>query len=275
MTAAVAGRNTPAPRDAAGFLQGRSGIRLGRVLLGIGLLAAWQAARQHFGNFSMAGPGEVLDQFTEMAKSGSFYIDIAVTMEATILGFLIGGALGLLIPVLLHLSDRLTAAIEPYVMTSMGIPIFALAPLLILWFGIGMAPKVVITAVSVFYILFIATMSGLRSIDGRLVSMARIVGASRWRIIREIHWKSVQPFLFAGLRVALPRAIGATIVGEFLVANHGIGFYIENARQQADTVGVFAGIVLVTILVLGLDAILNRLSRRALAWRPVDAEMKI
>lgn len=263
------------PRPRGGLFKGQSGIRVGRVLLGIGFLAAWVMARQDFGSFSMAGPGEVLLRLVEMARSGTFFVDVAVTMEATIIGFIIGGVLGLLIPVLLHLSDRLTAAIEPYVLTSMGVPIFALAPLLILWFGIGMAPKVVITAVTVFYILFIATMSGLRAIDGRLVSMARIVGASHWRITREIYWKSVQPFLFAGLRVALPRAIGATIVGEFLVANRGIGFYIENARQQADTIGVFAGIVLVTALVLGLDVILDRISRRALAWRPVDAEMKI
>lgn len=248
-------------------------IRWGRAFLGVWLLLAWYIAALASGPYSMAGPWNVLVRIVEMARSGILFVDAAVTMEATILGFVIGGALGLLLPLLLRLSRRLTAAIEPYIMTSMGIPIFALAPLLILWFGINLAPKVVITAVTVFYIIFISMMSGLKSIDGRLVSMARIVGASQTWIVREIYWRSVQPFLFSGLRVALPRAIGATIVGEFLVADRGLGFYIEDARQQADTIGVFTGIVLVTMLVLGMDAILDRLYRRAMAWRPKDPDM--
>lgn len=248
-------------------------IRWGRAFLGVWLLLAWYIAALASGPYSMAGPWNVLVRIVEMARSGILFVDAAVTMEATILGFVIGGVLGLLLPLLLRLSRRLTAAIEPYIMTSMGIPIFALAPLLILWFGINLAPKVVITAVTVFYIIFISMMSGLKSIDGRLVSMARIVGASQTWIVREIYWRSVQPFLFSGLRVALPRAIGATIVGEFLVADRGLGFYIEDARQQADTIGVFTGIVLVTMLVLGMDAILDRLYRRAMAWRPKDPDM--
>lgn len=255
------------------MLRPRSAVRVWRLLVGIGLVAAWQFGSQVAGHFSMASPWDVLLRLAEVARSGVLWVNLAATLQASIAGFLIGTFFALLIPVLLRLSDRATAAIEPYIMTSMGIPIFALAPLLILWFGINLTPKIVITAVTVFYIVFIATMSGLRAIDGRLVSMARIMGASNGRIVRDIYWKSIQPFLFAGFRVALPRAIGATIVGEFLVAHRGLGFYIENSRQQADVVGVFVGIVVVTALVLGLDAILERIYRRVLAWRPIDIQM--
>lgn len=254
-------------------LPARFEIRAWRLLVAIGLVAAWQVGWQVAGPFSMASPWDVLVRLGEIASSGVLLVNLAATLEASIAGFFIGTFFALLIPVLLRLSNRATAAIEPYIMVSMGVPIFALAPLLILWFGINLTPKIVITAVTVFYIIFIATMSGLRAIDGRLVSMARVLGASEGRIARDIYWKSIQPFLFAGFRVALPRAIGATIVGEFLVAHRGLGFYIENSRQQADIVGVFVGIVVVTTLILGLDAVLERIYRGVLRWRPVDIQM--
>lgn len=248
-------------------------IRTGRLTLGVGLLACWYVSWYVLGPFAMASPWEVVLRIVSLARSGVLLVDTAVTMYTSVVGFLIGATFGILAPVLLIQSKRLAAAIEPYVLMSMGIPIFAMAPLLVLWFGINLTPKIILTAVTVFYIVYIATMSGLRAIDGRLISMARILGAGKTQIASEISWKSIQPFLFAGFRVAVPRAIGATIVGEFLVANRGIGSYIENARQQADVVGVFAGIVIVTVLVLGIDIILERVYARALKWRMVDPQM--
>ena len=251
----------------------RTLIRAGRLALGIGLIACWYFAWYVLGPFAMASPWEVVLRVFSIARSGVLLVDTAVTMYTSVVGFVIGAVFGFLAPALLIRSRRLTAAVEPYVLMSMGIPIFAMAPLLVLWFGINLTPKIILTAVTVFYIVYIATMSGLRAIDGRLISMARILGASQTRITTEIYWRSVQPFLFAGFRVAVPRAIGATIVGEFLVANRGIGSFIEHARQQADVVGVFAGIVVVAILVLGIDIMLEYLYARALKWRPVDPQM--
>jgi NitT/TauT family transport system permease protein len=105
--------------------------------------------------------------------------------------------------------------------------------------------------------------------------MARIAGAGETTIAREIIWKSLLPFFFTGLKVALPRAVSATIVGEFLVATEGVGHYIEYSRQVADTVGVFAGIVIAMVLVLAINAVVNVIERRALAWRPVEREMEL
>ena len=96
--------------------------------------------------------------------------------------------------------------------------------------------------------------------------MARILGATERRISREIIWTSLLPFFFTGLKIAVPRAVSATIVGEFLVSSEGVGHYIEHARQTADTTGVFAGIVVAIALVLAINAIVNFIERRALAW---------
>ena len=160
-------------------------------------------------------------------------------------------------------------------MASMGIPKYALAPWLILWFGIGDAPKVIVVTLFVFYIMFITVFAGIRGVDQRLVNMARIIGASERTIARKVIWISLLPFFFTGLKIALPRAVSAAIVGEFLVATEGVGFSIERARQLSDTTGVFAGIVVAVALVLVINAVVNALERWALSWRPTDRDMQL
>ncbi len=200
---------------------------------------------------------------------------IAATLRVSALGFAIACILGVLLPFLLRRSPRLTEAVEPFIMASMGIPKYALAPWLILWFGIGDLPKLVVVVLMVFYVIFITTFAGIRAVDRRLIDMARIAGAGETMIAREIVWKSLLPFFFTGLKVALPRAVSATIVGEFLVASEGVGHYIEYSRQVSDTTGVFAGITVATALVLAINAAVNVIERRALGWRPVERDMQL
>ena len=140
---------------------------------------------------------------------------------------------------------------------------------------IGDLPKLVVVTLVVFYILFITTFAGIRGVDQRLVKMARIIGAGEGVISREIIWNSLLPFFFSGLKIAFPRAVSATIVGEFLVSSQGVGRYIEHARQVSDTTGVFAGIVIAIALVLAINGLVNRVERWSLSWRPVEREMQL
>jgi NitT/TauT family transport system permease protein len=201
--------------------------------------------------------------------------DIMATLRVAVAGFAIAGVVGVILPFLLRRSVRATEAVEPAIMFTMGIPKYALAPWLILWFGIGDLPKLVVVALVVFYIVFITTFAGIRGVDRRLISMARVIGASERRIASEIIWTSLLPFFFTGLKIAFPRAVSATIVGEFLVSTEGVGRYIEGARQVSDTTGVFAGVVIALALVLVINAILNGLERWALRWRPVERDMEL
>lgn len=247
----------------------------GRILLAVLLLLAWEIGARRLGSVFLSPPLQVGARIVELARSGQLFTDALATLRVSALGFVIATVAGVLLPFLLRRSLRLTRAVEPYIMATMGIPKYALAPWLILWFGIGDAPKLVVVALMVFYIVFITTSAGVRAVDPRLVSMARIAGASETVISREIIWKSLLPFFFTGLKVALPRAVSATIVGEFLVAGEGIGHYIEHSRQMSDPVGVFAGIVVATALVLAINAAVNAIERRALSWRPVEREMEL
>jgi NitT/TauT family transport system permease protein len=133
----------------------------------------------------------------------------------SVIGFVIGCTCGIALPFLLRLSPRATEAVEPFIMASQGIPKYALTPWLILWFGIGDAPKAIVVTLFVFYITFITVFAGVRSVDQRLVNMARILGASERTIARKVIWISLLPFFFTGLKIALPRAVSAAIVGEF------------------------------------------------------------
>jgi NitT/TauT family transport system permease protein len=247
----------------------------GRLLLAVLLLLAWEIGARTLGTIFFAPPLSVLARIGELAQSGKLVQDTLATLRVSALGFVIACALGVLLPFLLRRSPRVTEAVEPYIMATMGIPKYALAPWLILWFGIGDMPKLVVVVLMVFYIVFITTFAGIRAVDQRLINMARIAGASELTISREIIWKSLLPFFFTGLKVALPRAVSATIVGEFLVSSEGIGHYIEHSRQVSDTVGVFAGIVIATTLVLLVNALVNVIERRALSWQPVEREMEL
>jgi NitT/TauT family transport system permease protein len=247
----------------------------GRFALAAAVILAWDHGARTLGPLFFAPPLDVLERITELARSGEMFTDIFATLRVSVLGFAIAAVCGVLLPFLLRHSKRATEAIEPYIMASMGIPKYALAPWLILWFGIGDLPKLVVVTLVVFYILFITTFAGIRGVDQRLISMARIVGASERAISREIIWTSLLPFFFTGLKIAFPRAVSATIVGEFLVSTDGVGHYIEHARQVADTTGVFAGIVIAIALVLLINGLVNLIERWALSWRPVERDMQL
>ncbi|MEP7300457.1 MAG: ABC transporter permease [Caldimonas sp.] len=238
--------------------------RLGLLVL---LLAVWELGHRLLGTAYIAEPFEVAVRIVASAFNGTLWPDVGATLLATGLGLAIGWLLGFGVAVVLDRSPRAAAALEPWILVAMGVPLFALIPLVILWFGIGITPKVVIVVSMVFFIAFVTTLSGLRSIDRRLLDMARVLGATPRQLTAKVSRQAILPHLFAGLKIAVPRAISAAIVGEFLVADRGLGYAINQARQTVDPVGVFAGIVVVTLLVSLGDMLLGRLQRHAFAWQ--------
>jgi NitT/TauT family transport system permease protein len=250
-------------------------VTVGRIGLALALLAAWNVGAHRVGPLYVADPIKVAQRIYEDTLAGTLLRHIYVTLRLAGMGFAIGCFLGVALPFVLRRLPRLTNAVEPYIMASVGIPKYALVPLFILWFGIDDAPKLWLVGLLVFYPVFIAVFAGIRNVDQRLINMARVVGASEAAISREVVWNSLLPFFFASLKIALPRAISAAIIGEFLVGNEGLGFLIENSRQNFDTTGVFAGVVVSTALVLVINALLVRIDRRFSAWRPTDRHMAL
>jgi NitT/TauT family transport system permease protein len=253
----------------------RYAVPVGRVVLGLVLVLLWKIGSDIAGPLYVADPFKVMQRIVADTQSGTLVRHVYVTLRLSTIGFALGCAFGVVLPFLLRRVPRLSNAVEPYIMASVGIPKYALVPLFILWFGIDDAPKLLLVGLLVFYPVFIAVFAGIRNVDRRLIDMARVAGASESKIAREVIWNSLTPFFFAALKIALPRAVSAAIIGEFLVGDEGLGFLIENSRQNFDTIGVFAGIVVATMLVLVINAVPVAIDRRCNAWRSADYDMTL
>ena len=250
-------------------------VRVGQIGLGLVFLWLWKWGANSAGESYIADPFKVWDRLIEIARTGELARHTYVTLRISAIGFAIGCAAGVVLPFALRRMPRLTDAIEPYIMASVGVPKYALIPLFILWFGINDAPKLWLIGLLVFYPVFISVFAGIRSVDGRLLDIARVLGASESRISVEVIWHAMLPFFFSGLKISLPRAVSAAIIAEFLVGFEGIGFYIENARQQMDVTGAFVGIAVAIALVLVMNALLVWIDKRLSAWRPMDRHMEL
>jgi len=247
----------------------------GQILLAIALLLFWKWGSDTAGELFVADPIKVGQRLIKIAMNGEIAHHVYVTLRISAMGFALGCFFGVAFPFAIRRMPRFTSAIEPYILASVGVPKYALIPLFILWFGINDAPKLWLVGLLVFYPVFIAVFAGIRNVDRRLISMARIIGASEAKISREVIWNSLLPFFFASLKIALPRAVSAAIIGEFLVGYEGIGFYIEHSRQMMDVTGVFTGIVIATALVLIINMGVVWLDKKMSAWRPVERDMQL
>lgn len=231
-----------------------------------GFVVLWAVASHLVGDYWVPGIGQVAARFWTELRAGKLLVDLGATTQLLVAGTALGAVFGCLIAFALRLSVRIDTLLQPFITGLMSVPKLGLVPLLVLWFGTGWAPKVMLVALTVLFIVFSLTYAGLVTVDSRLAMTARVFGATPLQLTRDIVIPSVLPFIFTGLQVALPWAVSAALVAEYLSAKVGIGHGIEESRQLSDSVGVYYGIVLATILVLacnGLLAVARRLTIKA------------
>lgn len=263
------------PTGARFRISRRQYVLVGRIALGVAMLLGWEVLASGMGPLLLSPPSRVLGRVGNLIATGELFTDIGVTLLESLVGLALGTVTGVAVPILLRLSPRLTRATLPYFRAGIGVPKLALAPLLMLWFGIGLNSKFVLIAIIVFFVVFEPTFAGLQAVDRRLEMMARILGASEWQVTRKIVWNSTIPFVFAALKNALPWSVSAAVVGEFISGTSGLGVLITTSNNMGDVTGVFAGVVVVTALVLALDIGLGRIQARALSWRSVDSRAQL
>ena len=219
--------------------------------LGLAAFASvWVLANRWVGDYWVPGIGQVATRFWQELIAGKLLANLLATGQLLLAGTATGAVLGCALACVLRLSARLDTMMQPFITAIMSIPKLGLVPLLVLWFGTGWAPKVMLVALTVLFIVFSLAYAGLVTVNPRLTMTARVFGATPLQLTRHIVIPSVLPFIFTGLQVALPWAVSAALVAEYLAAKVGIGHGIEEARQLSDSVGVYYGIVLATILVL-------------------------
>lgn len=218
------------------------------------LLLFWEWAVHHF-NWSaliLPAPSRVAVTLYNGLMSGYFWPHLRQTTLEVIAGLFLGGSLGFLLGVLLGQSRFWQAVLMPYVLTSQVVPKLALAPLLTLWLGFGFLPVVVITALVCFFPVLENTLTGLQQTDSARLELFRMLGATRWQTLWRLKLRLGLPYTLAGLRVAAVLALVGAIVGEFIGANQGLGALIIAAQGSMDTPLMFAVLILITALGLGL-----------------------
>jgi len=236
---------------------------------GVALLCFWQfASGRLIRETYVSKPTEIAWRLFDLFYTGEIWSSLRVTGEELVLSYAIGVMLGLLLGYALGRSPRLASIFEPYVMAFYGIPKIALAPLFVIWFGIGIWSKVMLAGAMVFFLVFYNVFAGVRSVDRDVVNLALVLGANERQLGRQIYLPAAAPFLLLGMRMAIPYAVIGVIVGEFTSSTAGLGLFINYASSTYDPAGVFAGIFILLAFVMGMNALANRLERKLLKWQP-------
>jgi NitT/TauT family transport system permease protein len=199
--------------------------------------------------------------------SGLLVLHVWATLQAALLGLALGGVVGVGLGLLLGAYPRVAAVFDPLVMGFNSLPRVALAPLFIIWFGIGLPSKVVLAFSLVVFPVLINTYQGVRGVDRDLVDMLRTMRASPLQIARRVTIPSTLPWIFAGLRIGLGMSLIGAVVGELVGSNRGVGYYVEAAASNFDTTGVFAGLVILIVMTIALNELSKLVEGRLFRWR--------
>ena len=242
--------------------------RADQMLVLVALLAIWQGLSLAFGTYWIGSPWGVVTRLAGGVLSGEILTHASYTLLEAVAGFLIGAIPAAALPLLLRRLPIVTAILDPFMVGGYGAPKLALAPLFILWFGIGIESKIALVAITVFFIVYFSALAGVRALDAKLVQLAQVMGASERDVARHIVFPGAVPYIFTGLRIAMPYSIGGAVIAELISANRGLGYLIQLSANNFDTTGVFVALTATTLIAFLGNWSVNAVERRLLRWRP-------
>jgi NitT/TauT family transport system permease protein len=233
-------------------------------------IAVWQAVVfvSGFRSFVLPGPWTVAERFVTAWADGTMWPHVQQTLIEVLLGFALGASLALAVGILLARSRLAERLLSPYLVAAQATPVLALAPLIVLWFGNGLASKLVITTLIVFFPVAVATMVGIRSVDPRLLEMARSFRATDWQTISKVEVPAALPAILGGMRVGVTLAVIGAIVSEWAGGEKGLGVLINIARGSLfDTPLMFAALATLAMLGVSLYLVMVLIERRLVGER--------
>lgn len=219
-----------------------------------GFLGLWGAlvALLRYPPFILPGPGRVWARFLAAAGDGSLWYHTSLTLFEIFAGLLLGVSTATLLGYLIAKSPTLDRLLSPYIVAAQAVPIVALAPLLVIWFGFGSMSKILVCALTLFLPVLINTAVGIRSVDRNLRELMRSLGASRWQTFRMLEVPAALPVLLGGLKIGATLSVIGAVVGEFVGADRGLGFLINLARGLFDTPLLFVALFTLVAIALAL-----------------------
>jgi len=221
-----------------------------------------------YSSFILPTPGEVWAKFLVVAADGTLWYHTGITMTEILGGLALGLTTATLLGYLLAKSPLVERFLSPYIVASQSVPIVALAPLLIIWFGFGLLSKVIVCALTIFFPVLINTIIGVRSVEPDLRDLMRSLEASRWQVFRLLELPAALPVLFGGLKVGVTLSVIGAVVGEFAQSDRGLGFLVNLAnRGLFDTPLMFVALFVLMTIALGLYGLVSTCESLLLAWK--------
>ncbi len=255
------------PARALGY---RAKVVLTRTALLLGAAGLWELAcrLQWIDVFFFPAPSSIAGRIADWCGDGELWSDLAITLLETALSFALGITGGTALGIWLGLSDFASDVLQPFIKVANAIPRVLLAPIFVIWLGLGLASKVALGFTIVVFVAFFNTVQGVREVNPVVLANARLLKAGRGALLRHVYLPSAASWILSSLRVSVGMAVLGAVVSEYLGSAAGLGHRIAQAEGVMDATGVFAGIVVLSVFVVALDAGVDRLETRLLVWRP-------
>ncbi|CAN5572168.1 ABC transporter permease [soil metagenome] len=244
----------------------RAGTWLPPLLLLAALLGLWEGWVwwRDVEPFLLPAPSAVWAAFLESRPLLGDHL--LTTATEALAGLVLGAAVGAALAVVIAATPLARRVLYPILVVSQTVPMIVLAPLLVLWFGFGMTPKIVVVALIVFFPVAVSTVAGLAGADRDLVELVRSMGADRRQILRMVLFPAAVPAFFAGLRIAAAYAVAGAVIGEWVGASQGLGIFITRSQSSFQVDRVFVAVTIVALLSMTLFGLVHLLARRASPW---------
>jgi NitT/TauT family transport system permease protein len=250
-----------------------------QLLVAIIFLAFWHVATTYpvFGDvktmkFFFSTPIEIGARIIKMFTGGELWYHLGITLTETILAFVIGAGGGIIIGFWFARKPLLAAVFDPYVKALNALPRVVLAPIFALWFGLGIWSKVALGVTLVFFIVFFNVYQGVRDVNQNVLSNARMLGMNERQLLRHVYWPSALGWVFSSLHTSVGFAVVGAVVGEYLGSSAGLGYLIHQAEGVFDVTGVFAGMAILMMFVIMIDACVTRVETKLLVWKPGESK---
>jgi len=260
-------------RTSPTYLQRRRKDRIIQAILVVGgiilLLGMWQAIvwLGQYPSYILPSPARVYERFLKLVLSERLWMHVGVTLSEVFAGLTLGLIVAFVLGYAVAKSRTLERVLSPYIIASQAIPIVALAPLLVIWFGFGRFSKVLVCALVVFFPILVNTVVGVRSVEREWRDLMRSLQASRWQMFTKLELPAALPVLFGGLKVGVTLSVIGAVVGEFVGADRGLGFLVNLGQGLLDTPLMFVAIFLLVVIALALYGLVSLLEGWMLNWR--------
>lgn len=243
-------------------------VALQRTILLVAILALWQLASSTIIDpFWVSKPSDIAERLWQLGGTGMLFVHSWATLWQALLGLMLALPVGVALGILLVAFPKGARTVDPFLMGLYSLPRIALAPLFVIWFGIGLWSKVMLVFSLVVFVFILNTRQGLLEVDRDLISLMRTMRASRRYIFRHVQVPSILPWLIAAFRINVGLALIGSVIGELLGSNRGLGWYVEHSGGRLDTTGVFAGLIALMLLALAINEAVSFAERRLLRFQ--------